>query len=285
MTEESSENTEIPKEEMSFLDHLEELRWHIMRSAIAIISLGVVAFINKKFVFDGIILGPKNSDFLTFRLLCRVSLKLNELIPSIFGADTLCIGQNMPQLQNINMAGQFTSHIMTSIVVGLIVAFPYVFWEIWRFVSPGLKDGERNNVRGAVFTVSLLFFIGVLFGYFVISPLSVNFFLTYSVSESVQNMPTLGTYISTVTTVVLACGFVFQLPVVVLVLTKLGILSPLILRKFRKHAFVGALVLSAIITPPDVFSQFLVTLPLIVLYEISIFISARIEKKALKKAL
>ena len=143
MTEERSENIEIPKEEMSFLDHLEELRWHIMRSAIAIISLGVIAFINKKFVFDGIILGPKNSDFLTFRLLCRVSLKLNELIPSIFGADTLCIGQNMPQLQNINMAGQFTSHIMTSIVVGLIVAFPYVFWEIWRFVSPGLKDGER----------------------------------------------------------------------------------------------------------------------------------------------
>ncbi len=271
---------EEPREEMSFLDHLEQLRWHLIRSAIAIVSMGVIAFINKTFVFDSIILGPKNSDFLTFRFLCKASAKLHELLPSVVGVDTLCIGQNMPQLQNINMAGQFTSHIMTSIVFGLIVAFPYVFWEVWRFIAPGLKDGERNNARGAVFTVSSLFFIGVLFGYFVICPLSVNFFLTYSVSETVQNLPTLGTYISTVTTVVLACGFVFQLPVIVMVLTKLGLVSPLILRKFRKHAFVGSLVLSAIITPPDVFSQFLVTLPLMVLYEISIFISARITKKA-----
>lgn len=271
---------QAPEEEMSFLDHLEQLRWHIIRSSVAIVVLGVVAFINKKFVFDGIILGPKNSDFLTFRFLCKASAKLNEWMPNLVGVDTLCIGQNMPKLQNINMAGQFTSHIMTSIVVGLIVAFPYVFWEIWRFISPGLKDGERNNARGAVLIVSTLFFVGVLFGYFIISPLSVNFFLTYSVSEVVQNMPTLGTYVSTVTTVVLACGFVFQLPVVVMVLTKLGIVSPLVLRKFRKHAFVGSLVLSAIITPPDIFSQFLVTLPLMVLYEISIFISGRIAKKA-----
>lgn len=280
MSENQKLNGEEPEQEMSFLDHLEQLRWHLIRSSIAIVTLGVLAFINKHFVFDKVILGPKNSEFLTFKFLCKASSKLNEWLPNVVGPKTLCIGQNMPELQNINMAGQFTSHIMTSIVVGLIVAFPYVFWEVWRFVAPGLKEGEKNNARGAVLIVSLLFFVGVLFGYFVICPLSVNFFLTYSVSETVQNLPTLGTYISTVTTVVLACGFVFQLPVVVMVLTKLGIVSPLVLRKFRKHAFVGSLVLSAIITPPDVFSQFLVTLPLMVLYEISIFISARITKKA-----
>ncbi len=280
MNQNQISSSDAPAEEMSFLDHLEQLRWHLIRSAIAIVVLGVVAFINKNFIFDGVILGPKNSDFLTFKFLCKASLKLNQWLPNLVGADTLCIGQNMPKLQNINMAGQFTSHIMTSIVVGLIVAFPYVFWEMWRFISPGLKDGERNNVRGAVFTVSSLFFIGVLFGYFIICPLSVNFFLTYSVSSAVQNIPTLGTYVSTVTTVVLACGFVFQLPVVVLVLTKMGLVSPLILKKFRKHAFVGSLVLSAVITPPDIFSQFLVTIPLMILYEISIFISAKITKKA-----
>lgn len=280
MTKQIGTDQQQEEAEMSFLDHLEALRWHLIRSAISIIVLAVLAFINKTFVFDGIILGPKNPDFPTFQFLCFASEQLHQLLPAIFGADTLCIGQNMPKLQNINMAGQFTSHIMTSMVVGLIVSFPYVFWEIWRFIAPGLKANEKNNARGAVFTVSLLFFTGVLFGYFVISPLSVNFFLTYSVSETVQNMPTLGTYISTVTTVVLACGFVFQLPVIVYVLTKLGILTPLVLRKFRKHAFVVSLVLSAIITPPDVFSQFLVTLPLMVLYEISILISGRIVKQA-----
>jgi len=269
-----------PTEEMSFLEHLEILRWHIMRSAIAIIVFSILAFINKSFVFDTFLMGPKNPEFPTFQFLCRFSERLNGLVPSLVGKETLCIGQNMPDLQNIQMAGQFTTHIMISIFTGLIIAFPYVFWEIWRFIKPGLKDTETKFTRGSVFFTSLLFISGVSFGYFVISPLSVNFFLNYSVSDQVLNNPTLSNYISTVTTIVLACGFVFQLPIVIYFLTKVGLVGPTSLRKFRKHAFVGCLVLSAIITPPDVFSQFLVTFPLIILYEISIYISGRVEKKA-----
>lgn len=251
-----------------------------MRSAIAIIVFSILAFINKSFVFDTFLMGPKQSDFPTFQFLCRLSVKLNSLLPSMVGKDTLCIGQNMPDLQNIQMAGQFTTHIMISIFTGLIVAFPYVFWEIWRFIKPGLKDSETQFTRGSVFFTSLLFISGVSFGYFVISPLSVNFFLNYSVSDQVLNNPTLSNYISTVTTIVLACGFVFQLPIVIYFLTKVGLVGPESLRKFRKHAFVGCLVLSAVITPPDVFSQFLVTFPLVILYEISIYISGKVEKKA-----
>ena len=263
---------------MSFLDHLEILRWHLMRSAIAIGVFSIIAFFNKKLLFDTIILGPKRASFPTFRFLCRASEKLNSWMPSVMDKDVLCIGQNMPELQNIHMAGQFTTHIMISLFAGFILSFPYIIWEVWRFISPGLKSTEKKHARGGVFFVSLLFLSGILFGYFIISPLSVNFFLTYSVSEMVLNVPTLSTYISTVTTVVLACGLVFQLPIVVYFLTKLGLIDALTLKKFRKHSFVGALILSAVITPPDVFSQFLVTVPLMFLYEISIFISARVTK-------
>lgn len=267
-----------PHEEMSFLEHLEVLRWHIVRSAAAIMSISILAFLNKRIVFDGFLLGPKRADFPTFRFLCWASEKLNCQAPTFFAKDALCIGQNMPELQNIHMAGQFTTHIMISLFTGLIVAFPYVFWEFWRFIKPGLNNSERNYTRGAVFFTSLLFISGVSFGYFIVSPLSVNFFLSYSVSDQVITIPTLSTYISTVTTVVLACGLVFQLPVVIYFLTKMGLVGPLELRKFRKHAFVACLILSAVITPPDVFSQFLVSLPLVILYEISIYISGRIVK-------
>ena len=269
---------------MSFLDHLEILRWHLVRSSVSIVVFAILAFVNKSLIFDTIILGPKKSDFPTFKFLCRASDKLHAWLPSMMDADTLCIGQNMPELQNIHMAGQFTTHIMISLFAGLILAFPYIVWEVWRFINPGLKKSERKQARGAVFFISLLFLSGVSFGYFIICPLSVNFFLTYSVSAEVLNVPTLSTYISTVTTVVLACGLVFQLPIVVYFLTKMGVIDALTLRKFRKHAFVGSLILSAIITPPDVFSQFLVTVPLMFLYEISIFISARIIKAEEAKA-
>ena len=266
------------EEEMSFLDHLEALRWHLIRSLLAVTVLSVLAFLNKSLLFDTIILGPKKADFPTFRFLCRASEKLSEWLPFMFSKTTLCIGQNLPPLQNIDMAGQFTTHIMVSLVAGMVFAFPYVFYEIWSFIRPALYSGEKNYTRGAIFFTSLLFAMGVAFGYYVIAPLSINFFLGYSVSTEVQNIPTLGTYISTVTTVVLACGIVFQLPILVFFLTKLGLLGPNLLRRLRRHAIIGALVLSAIITPPDVFSQLLVTIPLMFLYEVSIFISARVEK-------
>jgi len=267
------------KEEMSFLDHLEVLRWHLVRSAVAVMLFAVIAFVNKRILFDVIIFGPKQPDFLTFRFLCKVSRWIHTKVPALMSEDGICIGQNLPELQNISMSGQFSTHIMVSLIAGVIFAFPYVFFEIWRFINPALKDTERRASTGALFFSSVLFLSGVGFGYFVISPLSVNFFLNYSVSDTVINVPTLSAYITLVTTVVLACGIVFQLPIVVLFLTRTGLVSALMLSKFRRHAFVGSLILSAIITPPDVFSQLLVTLPLMLLYEMSIFMAKRVELK------
>ena len=266
--------------EMTFIQHLEVLRHHLMRSAVAVLVLAILAFINKSFLFDTVIFGPKQADFITFQWLCQLSEFLAVKTP-YFVSDPamLCIGQDFPALQNIDMAGQFTSHIMVSMIAGMIVATPYLLWELWRFIKPGLEAKEATYARGVVFWGSLLFGLGVMFGYYIISPLSVNFFFTYSISDDVQTLPTLSTYISTVTGVVLAAGIVFELPLVVYFLSKVGVLSPDILKTYRKHFVVAALILSAIITPPDIFSQVLVTIPLLFLYEISIYISGRVVAK------
>ncbi|HAQ72039.1 twin-arginine translocase subunit TatC [Salibacteraceae bacterium] len=265
--------------EMSFLDHLEILRWHLIRSVTVIMLASIGAFVFKGFIFDVIIFGPKQPDFITYQFLCSFSKTMSELVPAMFPNDAICIGQNLPNLVNLTMAGQFSAHIITSLVAGVIIAFPYILWEVWRFIKPGLQNKERNMARGFVASASFLFFCGVAFGYFVISPLSINFFLNYQVSDEVLNSPTLSTYISLITSVVIACGAVFELPIVVYFLTKAGLLTPQILKAFRRHAMVGALLLSAVITPPDVFSQILVSIPIMILYELSIRISRIVTKK------
>ena len=270
--------------EMNFLQHLEELRWHLIRSIASVLIIAIVAFLNKSFVFDVIIFSPKGADFITYQFLCWLSVQLNAFFPTLISADVLCIGGNIPQLQNLNMSGQFTTHIMISVVTGFVVAFPYIFWEIWRFIKPGLIDKEKKLSRGTVFFSSFLFTTGILFGYFVIAPLSINFFSTYQVSADVANQFTLSTDISTRTTIVLACGVLFELPIVIYFLTRAGLIYPEMLQVYRKHAIVGAFVLSAILTPPDVFSQFLVTVPLAILYEISIVVSRRTVKKIKERA-
>lgn len=270
--------------EMTFIQHLEVLRFNLMRSAIAVLVFTILAFINKSFLFDEVIFGPKRPDFFTFNKLCQLSEFLNQKIPGFFSDPSLlCIGGDFPPLQNIDMAGQFTSHIMVSMIAGLVISFPYILFEMWKFIKPGLEKNEAKYARGIVFWASLLFMTGVMFGYYVIAPLSVNFFFTYSISVDVQTLPTLSTYVSTVTGVVLAAGVVFELPLIVYFLSKVGILSPSILRTYRKHFVVVALILSAIITPPDIFSQILVTIPLIILYEISIRISGRVVALNAKK--
>ena len=275
--------SESQQGEMTFIQHLEVLRHHLMRSAIAVVVLSIVAFINKSFLFDTVIFGPKQADFITFQWLCQLSEFLAVHAPFfVSDASLLCIGQDFPALQNIDMAGQFTSHIMVSMIAGVIVSFPYLLWELWRFIQPGLEKEESTYAKGLVFWGSLLFSLGIMFGYYIISPLSVNFFFTYSISDDVQTLPTLSTYISTVTGVVLAAGIVFELPLLVYFLSKVGVLSPDILRTYRKHFVVVALILSAIITPPDIFSQVLVTIPLMFLYEISIYISGRVLKSNVK---
>jgi len=256
--------------EMTFLQHLEELRWHIIRSVIAVVVGAIAAFILKDFIFDKIILAPKNPDFLTNRLLCRLADAVN--------APVLCINQNPLSLISIKMSGQFTTHITISLIAGVIMAFPYIFWEFWSFFRPALYEKERKHARGAVTAASSLFIIGILFGYYVISPLSINFLANYRVSDLVDNQINITSYIGSVTSVALSAGVTFELPIVVFFLARIGIITPAFMRKYRKHAIVVVLILAAIITPPDVFSQTLVSIPLILLYEVSIFIAARVVK-------
>ncbi|MDN3725003.1 twin-arginine translocase subunit TatC [Aequorivita sp. SDUM287046] len=264
-----------PEKEMSFLDHLEELRWHLIRSTLAVLILGVVAFIFKDFIFDTLIFGPKRSNFPTYRMFCDISRSL--------GMDTFCF-QEMPfRIQSRTMAGQFSAHMWTSIYAGIIVAFPYILYEFWKFISPGLKENERSSSRGFILIASILFFLGVLFGYYLITPLSINFLGNYQVSKEVFNDFDLDSYISLVRTSVLACGIVFELPILMYILTKIGVVTPESLRKYRKFALIIILILSAIITPPDIVSQIIVAVPILILYEVSIYIS-KIVVKNQKKA-
>jgi sec-independent protein translocase protein TatC len=257
--------------EMTFLQHLEELRWHIIRSLVAVVAGAIVAFVFKNIIFDHVILAPNNPDFITNRLLCRLADLVN--------APVLCINQNPVELISIKMSGQFTTHINISLVAGLIIAFPYVFWEFWSFFRPALYDKERKYARGAVTAASLLFLTGVLFGYFIISPLSINFLGSYRVSNLVTNQINITSYIGSVTSVALSAGITFELPIVVFFLARIGIITPEFMRRYRRHAIVVVLVLAAVITPPDIFSLILVTIPLILLYEVSIFIAKGVVSK------
>ncbi len=264
--------------EMTFWEHLEELRWHLVRSIAAVVILAIVAFIEKDFIFNNILLAPKSSDFITNRLLCRFSHAMAGLWSAI-SPDTLCIEDFNLKLINIKMAGQFLIHIYTALFAGIIVAVPYIIYEMWRFIKPALHKHEQAHTRGAVFWTSFLFLIGVLFSYFLIVPLAVMFLGSYNVSPDVENQIALTSYISTVVSLTFAVGLVFELPILVFFLTKVGIVTPSFMRKNRKYMIVIVLIISAIITPADVFSQILVALPLFGLYEVSILISDRVFKK------
>lgn len=262
--------------EMSFLDHLEELRWHLIRSTLAIVLIGVVAFLMKDFIFDTIIFGPKKPDFPTYGIFCKLSKWLGF-------SEAFCTTEPLFRVQSRVMAGQFSAHIWTSIWAGFILAFPYILWELWRFISPGLYEKERKHSRGFILVASLLFFMGVLFGYYVVSPLSINFLGSYTVSDEVFNDIDLGSYIATVRASVIACGLIFELPIVIYFLTKVGLVTPEILKKYRKIALVLVLLLSAIITPPDVASQIIVAVPVLILYQVSIYISKVVIKNEAKR--
>ncbi len=276
---EAQENDKEPGErEMSFLDHLEELRWHLIRSFSAIAIFSIAAFLSKTLVFHTIILGPSRPDFWTYRMLCR----LGELL----GSSAICIDSLSFIIQSRQMTGQFTMHITSSFVIGLILTFPYAFWEIWRFVKPGLYPKERKAATGATFYVSMLFLTGIIFGYFIMTPISVNFLASYSLDPSIANEFDIISYVSTVTTLVLASGILFQMPVVTYFLTSAGLITPALMKRYSKHAIVVILILGAMLTPPDPFSQILIALPLVGLYQVSILISlmvTRRQDKALKQ--
>lgn len=258
--------------EMTFLEHLEELRWTIVRCAIAIGVMMVAAFVAKDLLFDRVILAPKEASFITYRAFCKLGHQLGM-------GDALCLKGLDLQLQNINISGQFSTHLMVSLVAGIIAAFPYVLWEIWRFIAPGLKSRERQAARGMIAFATVLFLLGVAFGYFVLAPLGVQFFGTYQVSSTVRNAVALDSYIGLVTSVTLWTGLVFEMPLVVVILTRMGVLGPASLRAYRRHAFVAILLVGAILTPPDIISQLVVAGPLMLLYEFSILLSARVVRR------
>lgn len=267
------------EKEMSFLDHLEELRWHLIRSVLAIIILASIAFLAKDFIFNVLIFGPKQADFPTYKILCKIAQFVGF-------KDSFCFTELPFRIQSRTMGGQFSAHIWTSITAGFIVAFPYVLLEMWKFISPGLRLKERSSAKGFIFIASVLFFTGVLFGYYVVTPLSINFLGTYQVSGQVHNDFDLSSYISLVRASVIASGLIFELPILIYILTKVGLVTPNMLKKYRKVSLVAVLIISAIITPPDIASQVIVSVPIIILYEISIFISRAVirkQEKILKK--
>lgn len=260
-----------PNAEMGFTDHIEELRWHIVRSLLAIIIVSIVAWLNIEWIFDNILLGPAHADFISYRILCKIGNYLN--------LDGLCLQDVKIHFQNTELAGQFTMSFSVSFMIGFIVAFPYIFWEFWRFIKPALKEKELKHANGIIFWSSLLFLTGVLFAYFIIVPFTVNFFGGYQLSPSFQNIITISSYYDTMNDLILGMGIVFEIPIVVYFLSKLGILSPRFMREKRRYAILIIFVLAAVITPPDWFSIWMVAIPLIGLYEAGIIISNKVIKE------
>ena len=267
------------KAEMSFIDHLEELRGHIVRSVLAILIIAITIFIYRDWVFDNIITGPINPDFISYKALCSFSHWAHL-------GNALCMPPVRVDMQSTTFGGQFISTISMAFVGGLVLAFPYIFWEIWRFIKPALKTTEISSTRFVIFWVSFFFFTGAAFGYFLLGPFTFNFLAGFQLGTkgTLVTRPTLNDYIDNLTNIILGCGIAFELPVLAYILTKIGLITPTYLRKTRKYAVVIILVAAAVITPsPDWMSQMIVFLPLWFLYEISIIISGRVYKEEAKK--
>jgi sec-independent protein translocase protein TatC len=269
------------KAEMTFVDHLEALRWHIIRSLIAIVVFAVLIFFNIQWIFDDVIAGPLREDFISYRAFCDFS-HFAQL------GDALCMKPVKLKMISTEIGGQFMSSFSIAFVGGLIAAFPFIFWEFWRFIKPALRPGELRYTRFGIFWVSFFFFLGAAFGYFVVGPFTFNFLASYQISSSnmVETLPTIKDYIDNLTNLVLGCAIAFELPILALVLTKIGLITPAFLKRSRKYAIVIILIIAALITPsPDWVSQAIVFLPLFLLYELGVIISARAYKREQKKEL
>lgn len=250
---------------MPFLEHLEELRWRLVRSAIAILLVSAVIWFYQEWIIDTLFLSMKDPSFITYRLFCQYF--------------NICIEEIPLKMQSTTMAGQFSYGLMMSVMGGVVVSFPYVFHQLWSFIKPGLKQNEKSAVKGLVFYVSILFFLGILFGYFIVAPLCVQFFGTYQISKNIENIFTISSYMSTIISTVFYSGLLFLLPVIAFILGKMGVVTADFLRKYRKHSIVGVLIIAAVITPPDLISQIIVAIPIVLLYEISIIVVARLPQK------
>jgi sec-independent protein translocase protein TatC len=262
--------------EMSFVDHLEVLRGHLFRSVLAIVVGGIVVAVYNDFFIKKVLMGPTHAEFPTYSYMCRIGRSLNL-------GDALCMDDVVVRMQSTSVSGQFSMWFTVVLIGGVIIAFPYIFWEFWRFIRPALTDKELGRTRGVIFWVSLLFFMGVGFGYFVIAPYTVNFFANFQLDENIENHWTITSYIDTLIPLILGTGLAFQLPLVMLFLSKIGIVTPDYLRKARKYAIIIIVVVAGVITPPDVISQVIVSIPLLLLYEVSIFLSARVVKEQARR--
>ncbi|MFM6976678.1 MAG: twin-arginine translocase subunit TatC [Sphingobacteriaceae bacterium] len=267
------------EEEMSFFGHLAALRGHLLRAALGIVFFTSVAFVYYDVIFDQVIMGPKNPNFWTYRMMCIIGEKFN------LGPD-FCIKEIPFNIINTEMAGQFTLQLNSSLIIGIVLGFPYLLWELWRFIKPALHLKERKSASGFVLYATFLFLLGVSFGYFIIAPLSVNFLANYTVSKIIVNNISIDSYLSTVATLALGTGVVFELPIVIFILSKLGIMTPKFMRQSRRYATVIILIIAAVVTPtPDMFTMLTVSFPLFLLYEISIIVSGKVERKRKQKEL
>lgn len=262
-------------QEMSFLDHLNDLRWVLVRCSVAILIMAIVAYMFSDYIFNTIIFGPTQPSFFTYRFFCDLSHSLGF-------ADSICIEELPFTIQNTQMEGQVNIFVWTCILAGFILAFPYILYQFWTFISPALYEKERKNALGFIIISSLLFFVGVLFGYFVIVPMSVQFLATFTISSFIKNDINIDSYIGMIKTAVIASGLFFELPIIIYFLSKMGLVTPTFLRTYRKYAIIIVLIIAAIVTPPDVVSQVTVTIPMLLIYEASIFISAVVVKNQLK---
>ncbi|MFZ5554882.1 MAG: twin-arginine translocase subunit TatC [Bacteroidota bacterium] len=264
---------ETPQKEMGFFDHLGELRWRMVKCFIAMLIFAIIIFIYETELVEAIFIGMSKPDFITYDFLCRLSQAMGM-------EESLCASEIKLQLIETKMGGQFTTSIYLAVIGGIVIAFPYIFYQLWSFVKPGLKKNEIKGTSGIVFYASLLFALGIAFGYWIVSPLCVQFFGTYSISEDIVKTPIFSEYISLIATTTFWTGILFQLPMVIYILSRLGLIGPEFLRTYRKHAVVVVLILAAIITPPDFISQIIVAVPILLLYEIGIFVSASVAKKS-----
>lgn len=262
--------------EMSFIEHLDELRGHLFKSAIAVVLGAIVMAVYNKFIVKKILMGPTHKDFPTYGYLCKLSQHLGL-------GNKLCMTQINVKMQSTAVAGQFDVYFNILLIGGFILAFPYVFWQFWKFAKPALTQKELKNTRGVIFWVSLLFFTGVFFGYFIIAPYTINFFANFSIDDNIQNIWTIASYFNTIVPLILGAGLAFQLPLVMYFLAKVGVVSSNYLRRVRKYAILIMLIVAGIITPPDMLSQIVCTIPLMLLYEISVWLCVKVEKKKLKE--
>ncbi len=272
-------NPESGKSEMTFIDHLEELRSHIIRCVLAILVMGGVIFYYRNWIFDNVIYGPLNPDFISYRVLCQFSHWAHM-------GEALCMPAVKVEMQSNTFGGQFLSSISMALIGGVVVAFPFIFWEFWRFVRPALKEKEVKNTRFVIFWVSFFFFTGAAFGYFLLGPFTFNFLGGFQLGTKgfITTRPTLADYIDNLTNIILGCGLAFELPVLAFILTKIGLITPSFLKRTRKYAIVVILILAAFITPsPDWMSQMIVFTPLWLLYELSIIVSSRVSKEKEKE--